>query len=68
MNHPYNSVRDIGYEPWMFHNEALSHIQMVNIEKLSLQLPIDQQFFSIIPKLENLLSLTVAIPTENHRL
>ncbi|CAF4356828.1 unnamed protein product [Rotaria magnacalcarata] len=52
----------------MFHDEALSHIQLTNIEKLSLQLPIDQQFFSIIPKLENLLSLTVAIPTENHRL
>ncbi|CAF1262675.1 unnamed protein product [Rotaria magnacalcarata] len=58
----------VGYEPWMFHDEALSHIQLTNIEKLSLQLPIDQQFFSIIPKLENLLSLTVAIPTENHRL
>ncbi|CAF1476845.1 unnamed protein product [Rotaria magnacalcarata] len=68
IHHSYDSVRILGYEPWMFHDEALSHIQLINIEKLSLQLPIDQQFFSIIPKLENLLSLTVAIPTENHRL
>jgi hypothetical protein len=68
IHHCYDPVRILAYEPWMFHDEALSHIQLTKIQKLSLQLPIDQQFFSIIPNLENLLSLTVAIPTENHRL
>ncbi|CAF4596595.1 unnamed protein product [Rotaria sp. Silwood2] len=51
------------YEQPIFSDEALYHVKLINIEILSLQLPIDRRFLSIISKFENLHSLNVCIPT-----
>jgi hypothetical protein len=67
MHFSYDSVRGIGYKPTLFNDDALSRIQLINIEILSLQLPFDHRFLSIIPKFENLFNLTVSIPTEDYQ-
>ncbi|CAF4175045.1 unnamed protein product [Rotaria sp. Silwood2] len=59
----YDSVRNVAYEQQIFSEEALYNVQLINIEILSLQLPIDHRFLSIISKFENLHSLNVRIPT-----
>jgi hypothetical protein len=68
MHFNYDSVRKVGYEPSIFIDDALiSRVQLNNIEILTLQLPIDDRFFSIIPNLENLFSLNVYIYTRNYQ-
>jgi len=67
INFSYDSVRIVAYVPVLFNDEVLSGIQLLNIEILSLDLPIDHKFLSIISKLENLSSLNVVIPTRNYQ-
>ena len=57
----YQSVRHIGYEPWMFNDPAMSQVQLLNIETLSVALPLDSQFLSTIPTFSNLRSLSLDI-------
>lgn len=67
MNLQYDSVRSIKYNPALFGHHALSHIQLIDIGTLTLDLPIDRRFFSVIPRLDNLLYLNVDVPTAtNH--
>ncbi|CAF2973343.1 unnamed protein product [Rotaria socialis] len=65
MYYCYDSVRYIGYNPLLLNKESFSYMQLINIEQLSLEFPIDQHFFSIILNLENLLALNVTITKEN---
>ena len=53
------SVREITDDPWMSDDEFMSRVQCMNIEQLSLQLPFDSQFLSIVPSFFNLRSLII---------
>jgi hypothetical protein len=59
----YNKMTTISDE--LFFNQPLpSHIRLPNIEELSIKLPITDQFWSIIPSLNQLYSLTVSCYTD----
>ncbi|CAF4645466.1 unnamed protein product [Rotaria sp. Silwood1] len=63
----YDSVRNVAYKPPIFNNEALYHVHLFNVEVLTLEVPIDQRFLSIVLKFENLHSLNVTISTIIYR-
>jgi hypothetical protein len=67
MHFSYDTVRNVAYDPSVFNDDALSHVQLIDIEVLSLQLPIDHRFLLIIPKLENLRWFNLTIPTNNYQ-
>ena len=55
----YHSVRQIGYEPWMFNDRVMSRVQLMNVESLSVGLPLDSRSRFVIPTFSNLRSLTI---------
>ncbi|CAF2625426.1 unnamed protein product [Rotaria sp. Silwood2] len=63
MHFPSDSVRNVGYSLPIFDDAMLYNIQLINIERLSFQLSIDDRFLSIIPDFESLHSLCVTVPT-----
>lgn len=64
MNFSYDSVRNVDYDPLLFHDKTFSRIQLNSIEILRLQLPIDHRFFSFIPRFDHLLFLGVILPID----
>ena len=61
----YSSIRQISYEPWMFNDPVMSQIQLMNIEQLSVGLPFDARFLTILPTFVKLTSLTINILPTN---
>ncbi|CAF3120529.1 unnamed protein product [Rotaria sp. Silwood2] len=56
---PYNYVRRLTYKANLFEWSTLSHIQFNRIQELCVYLPINEYFWSIIPRLERLTILDV---------
>ncbi|CAF4686663.1 unnamed protein product [Rotaria sp. Silwood2] len=63
MHFPSDSVRNVGYSLPIFDDAMLYNIQLINIQRLSFQLSIDDRFLSIISDFESLHSLCVTVPT-----
>ena len=59
----YDSIRHIGYEPSMFKDQVMSQIQLMNVEKLFVELPFDSRFLSLVPTFCNLRSLVIDVPS-----
>ncbi|CAF3603081.1 unnamed protein product [Rotaria sp. Silwood1] len=61
----YNNVHRLTYKTGLSEWLTLSHIQFNKIRELCVYLPIDEYFWSIIPKLERLILLDVLSNGEN---
>jgi hypothetical protein len=66
MHFSYDSIRNVGYNLTYLNDNTWSHIQLINIERLTIPLPMDYRFLSIITRFQNLCSLNVKIPTRNY--
>ena len=64
----YDSIRQIGCKPWMSKNQVMSRGQLINIEKIFVELPFDYQFLTVIPTFSNLRSLAVDMLTADYEL
>ena len=53
------SIRQVERESWMFKDRSVPQIQLMNIEQLSVSLPFDHRFLSVVPTLSNLRSLVM---------
>jgi hypothetical protein len=62
----YNSVRTLDYCYTISQDMILSRIQFQNIRYLALTLPYNEHFQSIVPQLENLVSLQIKMVTWCH--
>ncbi|CAF1018914.1 unnamed protein product [Didymodactylos carnosus] len=56
----YNHVNTIGYELIPLSNQVLSHFSFSNLQNLDLCLPVDDNFWSVVPRFDQLISLKVA--------
>ncbi|CAF1150434.1 unnamed protein product [Adineta steineri] len=61
----YDRVNYLSYEPHLFADPAMSQIRFSNIHKLSISLPFDDRFLTIISKLDHLLSMYVKVEDDN---
>jgi hypothetical protein len=66
MHFSYDSVRTVVYNPIFLNDNTFLHIQLIDIEILTIPLPIDYRFLSIITRFQNLYSLYVTISTRNY--
>ncbi|UJR32939.1 hypothetical protein I4U23_020400 [Adineta vaga] len=55
----YDNVRNLMYKPRFSEMSSTSHIQFYNIEHLSIDFPISNHFWTIVPNLDHLKSLDV---------
>jgi hypothetical protein len=62
----YDSVRNVAYNPTLLNDNTMSHVQLINIEILTLPLPIDYRFLSMVTRFQNLFSLNVTLHTRNY--
>ncbi|CAF1032880.1 unnamed protein product [Adineta steineri] len=61
----YDCVNYLSYEPHLFADLAMSQIHFPNIHKLSISLPFDDRFLTIISKFDHLLSMYVKVEDDN---
>ncbi|UJR08050.1 hypothetical protein I4U23_012327 [Adineta vaga] len=57
----YNSIRNIRYEPAIFHNKIFSHTTMNDTTTLEIIFPIDDRFFTLFPAFNQMFSLCIHI-------
>ncbi|CAF3675001.1 unnamed protein product [Adineta steineri] len=55
----YDCVHNLMYKPRLYYLSSPPHIQFFNIQHLSIEFPVTAHFWSIIPKLDHLISLDV---------
>ncbi len=64
MIYSYDHVRHIAYYSSLFRNTEFSNAKFNHIESLRVTLPFDDQFLSIFPNFDNLLSLSLCLSND----